>query len=36
MPAHHFTNRYGVLMMKEFLGFEKYFRNNDDMLSWYK
>lgn len=36
MPAHHFSNRGGVLMEKEFVGFEKYYRNGDDLTAWYQ
>jgi hypothetical protein len=25
LPAHHFNNRGGVLIKKEFVGFEKYY-----------
>jgi hypothetical protein len=27
---HHFSNRGGVLIEKQFVGFEKYFRNSSD------
>jgi hypothetical protein len=36
MPAHHFNNRGGVLMEKEFKGFTRYFKNGEDQLAWYK
>lgn len=36
MPAHHFNNRGGVLIKKQFAGFEKYHRNIDEMMDWYK
>ena len=36
LPAHHFNNRGGVLIKKQFVGFEKYHRNIDDMMDWYK
>lgn len=36
LPAHHFHNRGGVLIQKNFIGFEKYHRNMDEMLAWYK
>lgn len=36
MPGHHFHNRGGVVVMKDFVGFEKYYQNNDDMMAWYK
>lgn len=35
MPAHHFTNKGGVLVLKEFTGFNKYFKNSDQMTKWY-
>ena len=35
VPAHHVTNRGGVLFRKQFVGFEKYHQNNEDMMSWY-
>lgn len=31
---HHFTNRGGVLMKKEFIGFRKYHRNEKEQLEW--
>lgn len=36
LPEHHFSNRGGILIEKQFLGFEKYFRNSSDMANWYK
>lgn len=36
LPAHHFNNRGGILIKKQFVGFEKYHRNLDDMMNWYK
>jgi hypothetical protein len=36
LPGHHFANRGGVLIKKSFVGFEKYHRNIDDMMGWYK
>ena len=36
MPAHHFVNRGGVLIKKEVEGFEKYHKNLDSLMSWYK
>jgi len=33
---HHFINRGGVLIMKEFIGFEKYHSNGEEMMNWYK
>ena len=35
MPAHHFNNRGGVLIKKQFAGFEKYHKNVDEMMAWY-
>lgn len=36
MPGHHFHNRGGVVVLKDFVGFEKYYQNGDDMMNWYK
>ena len=36
LPAHHFNNRGGVLVKKQFAGFEKYHKNVDEMMDWYK
>jgi len=36
MPAHHFNNRGGVLVKKQFGGFEKYHKNNGELMEWYK
>ena len=36
MPAHHFNNRGGVLFEKQFIGFEMYYKNGDDVTNWYK
>ena len=36
LPAHHFNNRGGVLVRKQFAGFEKYHKNLDEMMDWYK
>lgn len=36
LPAHHFHNRGGVLIKRAFVGFEKYYVTNDDMMAWYK
>ena len=36
MPAHHFANRGGVLMEKEFVGFQKYYQNNEQVMDWYQ
>ena len=35
LPAHHFNNRGGVLVKKQFAGFEKYHKNVDEMMVWY-
>jgi hypothetical protein len=35
MPAHHFHNRGGVLIRKQFAGFEKYHKNHNDHLIWF-
>ena len=34
-PAHHYNNRGGVLVKKQFAGFEKYHKNVDEMMQWY-
>lgn len=34
-PAHHVTNKGGVLVRKQFIGFEKYHQNSDEMMAWY-
>ena len=36
MPAHHFENHGGVLIKKSFAGFEKYYRNGEETMAWYK
>lgn len=36
MPAHHFNNRGGVVVLKDFVGFEKYYQNGDALMSWYQ
>ena len=36
LPAHHYSNRGGVLIRKEFVGFEKYHKNNESLMRWYK
>lgn len=36
LPAHHFNNRGGVLVQKQFAGFEKYYQNSEAMMDWYK
>ena len=35
MPGHHFHNRGGVVVLKQFVGFEKYYQNNDAIMAWY-
>ena len=35
LPGHHFNNRGGVLIKKQFAGFEKYHKNVDEMMAWY-
>lgn len=35
MPAHHFHNRGGVLIKKQFVGFEKYHKNHNDLMLWF-
>lgn len=32
--AHHYNNRGGVLIKKEFIGFNKYFKTGDDQMEW--
>lgn len=36
IPGHHFNNRGGVVVLKDFIGFEKYYKTGDDMIKWYK
>lgn len=36
VPAHHVENHGGVVIKKRFIGFEKYYRNGDEMMNWYK
>lgn len=36
LPAHHFSNRGGVLFEKQFVGFEKYFKDDKAQMEWYK
>jgi hypothetical protein len=36
LPAHHFINRGGVLLEKEFVGFEKYHTCDKSLMDWYK
>lgn len=35
IPGHHFNNRGGVIVLKDFIGFEKYYQNGDRMDKWY-
>lgn len=35
MPAHHFHNRGGVLIKKQFAGFEKYHKNQNEVMTWF-
>jgi hypothetical protein len=35
MPAHHFVNKGGVVLQRQFTGFNKYFKNSDEMIQWY-
>lgn len=35
IPGHHFNNHGGVVVMKEFIGFEKYHQNNEAVINWY-
>lgn len=36
LPGHHYSNRGGVVIQKEFIGFEKYHTSNDSVMNWYK
>lgn len=36
MNKEYFVNRGGVVLKKEFLGFESIHRNNEDLMEWYK
>ena len=36
IPAHHVANHGGVVFKKQFHGFEKYYRNNEDLMNWYR
>ena len=36
LPAHHYSNRGGVVFQKEFIGFEKYHTNEKSLMDWYK
>jgi len=35
-PSHHFVNRGGVLIKKEFVGFSKYFQNDKELTNWFE
>lgn len=35
-PAHWFHNNGGVVVLKQFTGFRKYYKNGDEMMDWYK
>ena len=35
-PAHHFHNRGGVVVEKEFVGFNKYFTDGENQMEWLK
>jgi hypothetical protein len=35
MPAHHFHNRGGILIKKQFAGFEKYHKNQNEVMTWF-
>lgn len=34
-PGHHFNNRGGVVVRKQFTGFEKYHASSDDYMAWF-
>jgi len=36
LKPHHLINRGGVLVEKEFVGFEKYHTSNESVMNWYK
>ena len=36
VQPHHVENHGGVLLMKRFEGFEKYYRNGDELMAWYR
>lgn len=36
LPAHHYSNRGGVVFQKEFIGFEKYHTNDKSLMDWYQ
>lgn len=35
-PAHHVVNQGGVVVKKQFTGFKKYYKSNDEVLEWYR
>lgn len=35
LPGHHYSNRGGVVLEKQFVGFEKYHTNNEQIMGWY-
>ena len=35
MKGYHFSNRGGVLFEKQFIGFEKYYRDDKALMDWY-
>ncbi len=35
-PAHHYVNRGGVLLKKQFVGFEKEFKNDQAEVEWHQ
>lgn len=35
IPGHHFNNRGGVLVRKQFTGFEKYHASSEDYMTWF-
>jgi hypothetical protein len=35
-PAHHYHNRGGVVLEKEFVGFNKYFLDEANQMEWLK
>jgi len=36
IPGHQYHNRGGVIVLKDFIGFEKYYQSGDDLMAWYK
>ncbi len=36
LPAHHYVNRGGVLLEKDFVGFEKYHTSDKSLMDWYR